>query len=205
MTVIKADKKKITKNSAVDHKPGHKTLKLRGVKSAWIYFCNERRPIVVADNPVLSFGDVCKHLAPTWNSMSEEERAPYKELYLQDKQRFANDILQLSDSDKKALRLRKKQLRLRRRHGPKPVLSPYMFFVLDKRQDLVATNPGADFITIGKLLGSTWNNLTEADKYPFVRLSQIDRDRYQKQIDSSKNVAESITVNLNDVEVPVIG
>lgn len=155
---------------------------LRGTKTAWIFYCNKNRSKVLAANPQLSFGDVCKELAPQWKAMSAEEKQPYIDLHLQDKKRFLEQSANLTDEQKKALKQDKKQKREVKKNKPKPGLSPYMFFVINKRQEVVKEAPEANFQYIGKILGTKWNEMTEEEKAPFTEMSKKDKLRYREEL-----------------------
>ena len=45
--------------------------------SAYIYFCNEMRPVVKAEMPGLPSSEIFKELGKRWRSLSDEEKAPY--------------------------------------------------------------------------------------------------------------------------------
>lgn len=45
--------------------------------SAYIYFCNEMRPVVKAEMPELRSSEMFKELGKRWRSLSDEEKARY--------------------------------------------------------------------------------------------------------------------------------
>ena len=45
--------------------------------NAYVFFCQDKRPQLMADNPSMKFGDLTKVLAEQWKSMSEQDKQPY--------------------------------------------------------------------------------------------------------------------------------
>jgi hypothetical protein len=156
---------------------------LRGTKTAWIFYCNLNRHSVLSHDPQLSFGDVCKVLAPKWKAMSPEDKKVYNDLHLQDKKRYLDQCENLTDEEKKKLRQYKKQKRDIKKSKPKPGLSPYMFFVIKRRPSVVLEAPEANFQMIGKMLGVKWNEMNQEDRQPFVELSRTDKIRYRQEFE----------------------
>ncbi|CDR98015.1 high mobility group protein-like protein NHP1, putative [Babesia bigemina] len=68
-------------------------------------------------------------------------------------------------------------------NAPKRALSSYMFFAKEKRGEIIAKNPemAKDVAAVGKLIGSAWNALGEADKAPYEKLAEEDRARYERE------------------------
>ena len=150
--------------------------------TAWIYFCNERRSQVIADNPTISFGDVCKRLAPIWASLTEEEKNKYVELQTIDRARYMTEKKSLDLDELRLLKQYKAQRRARNKSRPKPPLSGYMFYVIANRQVICAENPDAGFREIGQLLGKTWMTLTDADRAEYVLKYVEDKKRYVAEL-----------------------
>ncbi|KAK1442360.1 hypothetical protein BgAZ_403900 [Babesia gibsoni] len=68
-------------------------------------------------------------------------------------------------------------------NAPKRALSSYMFFAKEKRVELVAKHPdmAKDVAAIGKMIGTAWNALNEAQKAPYEKLAAEDRARYERE------------------------
>ena len=160
---------------------------IRRPKTAWIFFCSDKRADVLNKNPNLKFGDVCKHLAPLWKNMSSDNKQKYEDLYEQDKKRYQNEIQNLTPDQLKVIRMHKKYRRTIKRQRPKNPLSSYMFFVMKYRPTLVAKHPNATFMEIGKLLGEHWNNLSKEDRAPYEKMHADDRIRYDEEMKGFNN------------------
>ena len=59
--------------------------------SAYMFFANENRDIIKAENPDVSFGQVGKLLGEKWKALSPEEREPYEAKAKADKRRYESE------------------------------------------------------------------------------------------------------------------
>jgi hypothetical protein len=157
---------------------------IRGPKTAWIYYCNEKRAAMSADGGLHAFGAVSKILSPMWKALSPTKKAPYNQLALADKERYETDKAALTKEDLYILQTLKKAKKQKTQNstGPKKPLSAYMFFVKTERAAIVAANPGKDFKDIGRILGKTWKDLTSVEQQPFVDMNAKDKQRYTTEV-----------------------
>lgn len=51
----------------------------RGI-SAYLYFCNEMRPVVKSEIPNITASEVLKELGKRWRLLSDEEKVPYNDM-----------------------------------------------------------------------------------------------------------------------------
>jgi len=93
----KAKKAKISKES----QPAQATKKSRKKKdkdapkkalSAFMFFSNDVRDKVKAENPGIAFGEVGKKIGEMWKTLSAEDKAPYDAQADEDKKRYAEDM-----------------------------------------------------------------------------------------------------------------
>lgn len=59
--------------------------------SAYMFFANENRDIVRAENPGISFGQVGRLLGEKWKALSTEEKVPYETKAATDKKRYEKE------------------------------------------------------------------------------------------------------------------
>lgn len=59
--------------------------------SAYMFFANEQRDSVRAENPGIAFGQVGKVLGERWKALSEKQRQPYEAKAAADKKRYENE------------------------------------------------------------------------------------------------------------------
>lgn len=56
--------------------------------SAFLFFCQEKRPHVKAINPDYTIGDVAKVLGKEWKELDEDDKKPFEELAKKDRKRY---------------------------------------------------------------------------------------------------------------------
>jgi hypothetical protein len=156
---------------------------IRRNQTAWIFFCKDRRPSVVAEFPDKNFGQICKQLAEIWHAMPAADRVHYITLASKDKLRYKNSSDELTDAQRQFLKRYRRLKREQRKPLPKPALSPYMYFVIDKRTELVASQaPDITFEDIGRLLGERWKALSPEQREIYMQQSQTDKIRYKAEL-----------------------
>lgn len=57
-----------------------------------MFFSLERRPAVKAENPSFGVGKLAQKLAAYWKEMNSEEKEPYQQMALKDKERYATQL-----------------------------------------------------------------------------------------------------------------
>jgi len=119
--------------------------------SAYMFFSQDWRDRVKAENPEAGFGEIGKLLGAKWKELDEDEKKPYIDQAAKDK------------------------------NAPKRALSAYMFFSQDWRERIKAENPDAGFGEVGKLLGAKWKELDEDEKKPYVELAAKDKTRAEQE------------------------
>lgn len=59
--------------------------------SAYMFFANENRDIVRAENPGIAFGQVGKLLGEKWKALSDDDKVPYLTKAETDKKRYEKE------------------------------------------------------------------------------------------------------------------
>jgi len=59
--------------------------------SAYMFFANEQRENVRAENPGIAFGQVGKVLGERWKALSDKQRTPYEQKAVADKKRYEDE------------------------------------------------------------------------------------------------------------------
>ena len=59
--------------------------------------------------------------------------------------------------------------------------SAYMFFCGEKRAEVQNANPNKRMGDISKVLGAMWQNLSESDRVPYMKMNEEDVDRYEDE------------------------
>ena len=60
-------------------------------KSAYLFFCGEKRQEVQKKHPDKKMGDISKVLGAMWQDLSDEDRAPYNEMNQKDVDRYEDE------------------------------------------------------------------------------------------------------------------
>ncbi|KAG6315343.1 hypothetical protein E4U44_001354 [Claviceps purpurea] len=90
--------KRATKKDAKDKKRGPK----RGL-SAYMFFANEQRENVRAENPNITFGQVGKVLGERWKALNDKQRVPYEAKAAADKKRYEDEKAAFQASEQSGL------------------------------------------------------------------------------------------------------
>lgn len=59
--------------------------------SAYMFFANENRDIVRAENPGITFGEVGRMLGDKWKALTDEDKEPYNSKAAVDKKRYEKE------------------------------------------------------------------------------------------------------------------
>lgn len=59
--------------------------------SAYMFFANDNRDGIRADNPGIAFGQVGKALGEKWKTLTDAEKVPYEEKATADKKRYEDE------------------------------------------------------------------------------------------------------------------
>ena len=68
------------------------------------------------------------------------------------------------------------------KNAPKRALSPYFFYMKTRRDVLKKEQPNLDHKQIISTLADEWNKLSESAKAPYVKKSEADKSRYEKEM-----------------------
>ena len=67
---------------------------------------------------------------------------------------------------------------------PKGVKSAYICFTEQEKKDCEKNNEDVGFTEMSKRCGAKWKAMSDKEKEPFVKLSEKDRKRYDKEMES---------------------
>lgn len=81
---MSTEKKKVTRKKKDPNAPKRSL-------SAYMFFANENRDIVRAENPGISFGQVGRLLGEKWKALSADDKIPYENKAASDKKRYEKE------------------------------------------------------------------------------------------------------------------
>lgn len=168
----KQDKKKKKKKGGKE-KGESEQPKVKKARHAYIFYGQEVRKTVRAQNPDMEFGDVSKKIAMMWKEMKPEEKQKYEDMAGEDRKRFESETKALPPKEKKPLL-------------PKRPKNPFMWFKQEKDPDVKQRFPKMPRASINVLLGQQWRNLTDEEKIPYTEKSKLDSERYRNEMEEFK-------------------
>mmetsp|Transcript_14783 Transcript_14783/g.35250 ORF Transcript_14783/g.35250 Transcript_14783/m.35250 type:complete len:104 (-) Transcript_14783:261-572(-) len=76
-----------------------------------------------------------------------------------------------------------KEKKVKDKDAPKKGRSAYIFFTMDRREELVAENPDlkGSVTEVSKILGAEWKKMTDKQKKPYEDQAKKDKERYEKE------------------------
>ena len=150
--------------------------------TAYFAFTNAIRGEIKEANPGIGITDIAKKIGEKWKELSDEEKQKYSDLAAADKERYEKecaDVVAAGGSiGKKAS---KKAAKKEKASGPKKPLSAYFVFTSQKRKELLAEDPSLKITDLAKKMGEIWGTLSEADRAPFQKIADEDRERYERE------------------------
>ncbi|CAL8327815.1 unnamed protein product [Lota lota] len=155
--------------------------KPKGKMSAYAYFiktCREEHEKKSPEVPV-NFTMFSKKCSERWKTISSKEKGKFEDMARQDKVRFEQEMQHFAPGRKKG---QKKDP-----NAPKRPPSGFFIFCADHRPKIKAVNPSLGIGDVAKKLGEQWNNLTDANKQPYLQKANKLKDKYQKDVADYKS------------------
>ncbi len=146
-------------------------------RSAYFFFCDEKRTELKSENESLDFGGVNKKLGDIWSNLSEAEKKPYEDQASEDKQRYDEEY----ESAKKVA-IDKGEFKENPMKNIKKPKTSYLCFSTDKAvRNKYAKQAGDDNKKLMKILGDVWKAMPEKQKKPYIDEAEKDKQRYNKE------------------------
>jgi hypothetical protein len=187
----------VAHNQATTMKTRRRRELIRGPKSAWIFFIQEKQKSTVESEPdenqkKKTFSDLCHTWSPVWKELSVSDKERFQSMHLTDKERYKKELASLTPDEREHVtRSSKKKRRRSRAPGlPKPVRSAYIWFVINERTRVMEEKPELNFTEVGKELGKRWNDLSQEKRHPYHQMNSEDKERYRKQKEQRLNEAQ---------------
>lgn len=147
--------------------------------SAFMFYSQFRRPQLKAEDADRPFGEYAKIIGEEWRSMGDNQKKPYEKQAAKDKKRYVKAMA--SYVPPPVQKGRKKRAK-KDPNAPKRACSAYMFYMQERRPQLVKRHPDWPFGQFGKVIGEEWREMSDNKKTKFEKLSQKDRARYEKEM-----------------------
>jgi hypothetical protein len=142
-------------------------------RSAYLFYSNEQRPIILQQKPELTPTEVMRALGVAWNAESAETKVLYTAMAEQDKLRYAAEIATYvppSPVSKKVDTKKRDASPVRTTvTKSKPKASAFSLFCKAERAQVkAALGDLANLGTVSKELGARWKALDEAQRALFI-------------------------------------
>jgi galactose-1-phosphate uridylyltransferase len=175
------------------HTPAAKTKKRKDPnapkrpKSAYICYCNARRPRLKSKYPDKKMPEITKFLATRWKDMSDEKKAKYVTMADEDKERYADemkDYVPTPESELPAPRKRGRPSTKKKREGPVRARTSYILFCSEMRQQTAESHPEMSGKQVTAELGRLWKNdySTKAARTKWRRAARKDKIRFAEEM-----------------------
>lgn len=174
-------------------------------KSAYIFFCMDKRKELTEKHPEYSGTTILKTLGNQWSGLTDKQKEKYNKMAKDDKERYLTEMKSYTPPEGFEGKRGKKV-----KTGPKKNLTAYIFYCKENRNKIKTQNPDLEPKAITSRLASDWNALEDDGKKKYHDMAAKDKERYKKEKESmpdatpakSKKVAkEKVVDNEEDVEV----
>jgi len=163
--------------------------------SAFMYFCQDKRSDIQAQNPNAKFADLGKIMGAQWKELSPADKKPYEKKNQADKERYETEKANYTgpeggddDGGGKKKKAKKEGGGKAKKDKDKPKSAPsaYVLWCKVERPKLQATHKEATFGELGTLLGAAWKNLSDEEKEPYIK----EHAELKKEADAKKKAYE---------------
>lgn len=173
-------------------------------------------------NPEAEFKDISNILGAKWKTVSAEEKKPYEEKYLADKEAYlqvitkekreteAMKLLEEEQKHKTAMELLEQYMQFKQETEkenkkknkkkekdslkPKHPMSAYFLFTNDRRAAILAENKGV--LEVAKITGEEWKNMTEEQKRPYEEIAKKNKEKYAQEMEAYKQKKAEEAANM---------
>ena len=173
-----------------------KFLGVRGPRSAYILFVNERREAKKAEHSDASNTQLVSLLAEDWKQLTDAQKKPFVKQAVKDRKRYEKELEKARRENPEKVeefgKIRHKKVK-REQYGVRGARSAYILFSTQQRPQLVQEFPNEPMVEITKRIGAQWRELDDAGRAPFVKRAQKDRKRYVREYTAAKEAALAAT------------
>jgi len=175
-------------------------------KSAYMFFCDEQRPIIKEENPDIKSKEIMSVLAERWNVLKNgddtDELQRYFDMASRDKERYTDAKAEEptktepaktepAKSEPAKSEPKKKKV-VSKKTGPKKNKTAFNFFCSEERENAKSDNPDMSTQGIQKELAARWKVVKEIpDKVKYFNdLAAEDKVRYENEISGGEEDEE---------------
>lgn len=165
-------------------------------RSAYIYFCTEKREEVKKSNPSISNTEILSELGKMWKSLTDKKKKPFVDMANKDKKRYEEEMKNYVPSENKQNKVKK----VKKESNRTP--SAYILFCKNKREEVKSSNPDLKTTEITSKLGKMWSSLDEKSKKKYKEQAEkLKAEKNKKNVeDEDEDEEEEEEVEEEEVE-----
>ncbi|XP_077359178.1 transcription factor A, mitochondrial isoform X2 [Festucalex cinctus] len=163
--------------------------------NGYMRYVLQQKPVVVSWNPEIKLIDAIRKIAHEWRLMSPEQKRPFEDAYLREKETFTMELqryqAQLTPAqveqqalEKRRRMAKRKAIRKKREATnmgkPKRPRTPFNIFMSEHFVEAKGANVSAKM----KSLQDDWRNLFSNQKQIYTQLAEDDKIRYKNEMES---------------------
>ena len=146
-----------------------KSSNIKKYKSAYIFFTQDNISKYKKLYPKISLREIFKLIGDEWNKLNEKEKVKYYELEKKSKEYFEKN------KEKNNYNYKKKKIEIKK---PKRFRTAFMIYLQENKTKVDKKN----CIESLKVLGQNWKNLSKIEKDIYIKKSENDKERYNKEL-----------------------
>ena len=150
-------------------KRNSKSSNIKKYKSAYIFFTQDNISKYKKLYPKISLREIFKLIGDEWNKLNEKEKVKYYELEKKSKEYFEKN------KEKNNYNYKKKKIEIKK---PKRFRTAFMIYLQENKSKVDKKN----CIESLKVLGQNWKNLSKIEKDIYIKKSENDKERYNKEL-----------------------
>ena len=150
-------------------KKNSKSSNIKKYKSAYIFFTQDNISKYKKLYPKISLREIFKLIGDEWNKLNEKEKVKYYELEKKSKEYFEKN------KEKNNYNYKKKKIEIKK---PKRFRTAFMIYLQENKNKVDKKN----CIESLKVLGQNWKNLSKIEKDIYIKKSENDKERYNKEL-----------------------
>eukprot|EP01129_Flabellula_baltica_P010045 TRINITY_DN419_c0_g1_i1.p1 TRINITY_DN419_c0_g1~~TRINITY_DN419_c0_g1_i1.p1 ORF type:complete len:476 (+),score=113.44 TRINITY_DN419_c0_g1_i1:79-1506(+) len=161
-------------------------------KNAYVCYTIQRLSQCRLENPNLDSKEIMSLMGKEWREMDDADKEPYRKLAKEDSIRYKTEMKEYegrsSDSSDSEVKTRPRRgytktgRKKKSSHAPKRAKNAYVFYSIERHPVCKREHPELDSKAVMSLMGKEWREMDEADKEPYKKLANQDKERYDKEM-----------------------
>lgn len=158
---------------------------VKKARTAYFFFCDEKREEMKGENEGLSFGAVNHKLGEMWANLSQAAKKPYEAKAAKDKARFEKEY-----ESAKSSAIERGEFKENPMKSIKKPRTSYLCFSTDEAVRKKYAKKANDNKELMKILGEVWKGMSDKERKPYVDEAEQDKQRYSKEKSSMEKKLE---------------